>query len=135
MTEVRVTSNSGGQKGSKGTAFAAIPPKVLMELGQHYGDGAAKYPNDEDGLPNFWKGYEIQLNIEAFWRHFLAWLDGEELIPDDGSDDPTIGNHHLAAAIWHLIDMRNKALTEWDNRPATVLRRRQALHEIQAMGR
>ena len=124
MVEIKETSASGGQKGSKGTGFAHIPPAVLLELGKQYGDGAQKYPCDPDGLPNFWKGYSIQLNIEAFWRHFLLWLDGEELIPDDGTDDPTIGNHHLAACIWHLIDMRSKALGEWDDRPAVAQRRR-----------
>lgn len=123
--EVFVTSSSGGVKGSKGTGFAHIPPWVLLELGEHYGDGAAKYPSDPDGLSNFWKGYSIQLNIEAFFRHFLLWLGGEELIQDDGSDDPTIGNHHLSAAIWHLIDMRTKAATVWDDRPSVALQNRE----------
>jgi hypothetical protein len=123
--EVRTVSSSGGEKGSKGTGFAHIPPSILLELGKHYGDGAVKYKSDPDGLPNFWKGYPIQLNIEAFWRHFLAWCDGEELIPDDGTDDATIGNHHLAACIWHLIDMRHKVGSEWDDRPSVALRNRQ----------
>ena len=66
----------------------------------------------------------MRLNIEAFSRHWQAWLDGEDNIPDDGSDDPTIGNNHLLAVVWHAIDMWRKQGTEWDTRPAVALRRR-----------
>lgn len=120
VKEIRTTSSTGGQKGSKGTAFANIPADFMLELGKHYGDGESKYPSDPDGFPNFWKGYDIRLNIEALFRHLYAWLDGEDNIPDDGTDDPTIGNNHLMAVVWHAIDMWRKQGTEWDTRPAVA---------------
>jgi hypothetical protein len=120
MTETREISPTGGAKGSKGTAFRNIPMDFLLELGKHYGDGEAKYPSDPDGLPNFWKGYDIGLNIEAMLRHLFAWIGGEDDIPDDGTDDPTIGNNHLLAVVWHAIDCWRKQRSEWDTRPAVA---------------
>lgn len=125
MSEVRETSRTGGEKGSKGTAFRNIPMDFLLELGRHYGDGETKYPSDPDGLPNFWKGYDIGLNIEALLRHLFAWIGGEDDIPDDGTDDPTAGNNHLMAVVWHAIDCWRKQNTEWDTRPAVALANRE----------
>ena len=116
--EVKVTSATGGTKGSKGTGYAMIPPEFMEALAAHYGDGELKYPSTADGVPNFWLGYPMRLNIEAFNRHWYAWLRGEDQIPDDGSDDPTAGNDHLLACAWHIIDMWRKQGSEFDDRPA-----------------
>ena len=44
MSEVRQTSDSGAQKGSKLARYDMIPADALDELARHYGKGAEKYP-------------------------------------------------------------------------------------------
>ena len=53
MTEVRTTSRTGGQKGTKPERFDLIPVGALAALARHYGAGAEKYDDNQ------WrKGYE-----------------------------------------------------------------------------
>lgn len=98
--EVRVTSATGGAKGSKPARFDMIPPDVLFELAEHYGRGEAKYPSDpETGEANWQKGYAWSLSVAALQRHLYAWLAGED-------DDPETGSSHLLAVVWHAIALR-----------------------------
>lgn len=98
--EVRVTSDTGGQKGAKPARFDMIPPDVLTELAHHYGRGEAKYPSDPaTGEANWQKGYAWSLSAAALMRHWFAWLDGEDL-------DPETGSSHLCAVMWHAIALR-----------------------------
>lgn len=92
--EVRVTDpTTGGQKGSKPQQPAQIPPRFLLALGQHFGEGQAKYPDSEPGLPNWSRGYAWSLSANALERHLLAWLAGEDFDED--------GRHNLVAVAWH----------------------------------
>ena len=121
MIEERKTSVTGGEKGEKQTAYGNIPSDFEQAFAHFMWLGATKYPSSPEGLPNFWKGYPMTLNYEALRRHLSAWWSGEELIPDDGTDDPTIGQHHLLAVVWHAMDMwRKRNDHTWDNRPSTA---------------
>src|SRR5690606_39257585 len=94
--EVRVTDpNTGGQKLSKPEQPGQIPPRFLLGLGRVYSFGNGKYPDAAPGQPNWSRGYSWSLSINAFMRHFLAWLSGED-------DDPESGESHLLHAAWHL---------------------------------
>lgn len=100
MSEVRVTSDTGGQKGSKPRRFDMIPPDVLAELADHYGKGAAKYPGDPaTGEANWQKGYAWSLSAAALQRHLYAWLCGEDT-------DAETGSSHLIAVVWHCMALR-----------------------------
>lgn len=79
--------------------FSAIPPDVLWELAERYGKGQLKYPNDPDGTPNWMKGFEWELAVDALERHLMLWRMGED-------DDPEFGDSHLLAVIWHAITLR-----------------------------
>ena len=125
MKETRTTHEGGGIKGEKPTAYSAIPAEFMQALAEHYYKGAVKYPSAPDGLPNFYLGYPMSANVEALSRHLYAYLAGEELIPDDGTDDPTIGSHHLIAVAWHVIDLHRKTLGAWDNRTCTAVKARE----------
>lgn len=93
--EVRVVDpRTGGVKGSKPARFDMIPPKFLWELAEHYGRGQIKYPSDENGLPNWQRGYSWRLSYAAMQRHIHLWATGE-------SYDQETGSHHLIAAAWH----------------------------------
>jgi hypothetical protein len=94
-----VDEETGGVKGQKLARFDMIPPDVLWELAEHYGRGEAKYPSDETGLPNWQRGYSWRLSVAALLRHFYAFLQGEDIDPENGSS-------HLIAAIWHLFALR-----------------------------
>lgn len=55
--------------------------------------GANKYE------PNNWQAVETYRYISAFFRHFIAWLTGEE-------NDQESGKHHLDHALCNLIFIR-----------------------------
>lgn len=98
--EVRVVDEStGGMKGAKLAKFSSIPKDVLWELAEHYGKGQAKYPDDGDGTPNWQRGYDYRLNVDALHRHMSLWEQGEDL-------DKETGSSHLVAVIWHAMTLR-----------------------------
>jgi hypothetical protein len=90
---------TGGRKGQKLAQPSQIPPDVLWELAEHYGKGNAKYPDSEDGKPNWQRGYSWRLSVDALMRHLLAFLMGEDI-------DPETGSSHLIAVIWHCMTLR-----------------------------
>jgi hypothetical protein len=93
LDEVRLTSPTGGQKGSKLARFDLIPPDVLWEIAEHYGKGAAKYDDD-----NWRKGYDWKLSYASVMRHLAQFWMGEDY--DEEFDPPT---KHVVAAAWHCI--------------------------------
>ena len=91
--EVRVTSETGGQKGSKPAQFDQIPVVAMLELAKTYGFGALKY-----SAHNFRKGYPFSLSFSAMQRHAWAWQSGEDL-------DEESGLNHLAHVAWHAFNL------------------------------
>lgn len=87
--EVRVTSETGGQKGRKPAELATVDPLALLELAKVSGFGAQKYESF-----NYLKGYDWTLSANAAFRHLLAGLNGEDL-------DPESGLPHFAHFAWH----------------------------------
>lgn len=92
--EVRTTSSTGGEKGTKPARFDLIPVMPLTRLAEHYGVGAAKYADH-----NWRKGYELSKNYAALQRHVTAFWNGEDL-------DPETGTSHLSAVIFHAMAMQ-----------------------------
>jgi hypothetical protein len=91
--EVRTTSSTGGQKGSKPSRHDLIPSGALDHLARHYGIGASKYADWQ------WrKGYEWGKSYAALQRHLNAWWGGEDL-------DEETGSSHMAAAAWHCFTL------------------------------
>jgi hypothetical protein len=89
--EIRVTSDTGGEKGRKQERMDLIPPEPLWELARVYGFGATKYDDH-----NYLKGYDYSLSFGALLRHVTQWMNGED-------NDPESGLHHLAHAAWHCF--------------------------------
>lgn len=87
--EVRVTSETGGQKGRKLAELATVDPLALMELAKVSGFGAQKYESF-----NFLKGYDWSLSANAAFRHLLLFLMGEDY-------DEESGLPHTAHFAWH----------------------------------
>lgn len=118
--EVRQTSDSGAQKGSKLARYDMIPADALELVAKHYGKGAEKYPpfDNDDGygvLDNWRRGYAWSLSFAAMMRHAWAFWRGEDI-------DPETGSPHLAAIVWHALTMlhwsNNEELKEkYDDRP------------------
>ncbi len=96
--ETRITSSTGGAKGTKSQRFDLIPVQPLWELAELYGLGAEKYPT-EDGILNWTKGYPWSLSYAALQRHLNLFWGGEEY------DDET-GLSHLAAVCFHAMALR-----------------------------
>lgn len=108
--EVRVVSETGGEKGQKLARFDLIPVGPLTALAEQFGAGAAKYADR-----NWEKGYPWSLNYAALLRHLTAFWGGEEL-------DPETGTPHLAAVEWHAMVLLEFTRThrEFDDRPGSV---------------
>ena len=113
MNEERVTSETGGQKGSKLAQPSLIDPTFLHELAVHCGLGAIKYSRD-----NWRKGYDFSLSYDAMCRHLFEWWNGQD-------DDPELGTSHLAAVAFHamVLFVNRDAISmetlpeRFDNRP------------------
>lgn len=119
MTEVRVTSSTGGQKGVKLARFDLIPARPLKLLAEHYGRGALKYAEHQ------WRnGYDWSKSIAALERHENLFKGGEDydICPDDDTGcsfvthdgdiyiptEPNTcynhtGSHHMVAVAWHAF--------------------------------
>ena len=92
MKEVIVTDPiTGGKKGQKLERFDLIPNEFERALAIHYGVGATKYEDK-----NWEKGYRWSLSVGALRRHLSAWLGGESI-------DVETGSNHLIAVAWHAI--------------------------------
>lgn len=91
LEEVRVTSQTGGQKGQKLARLGSLDPKALMEVAKVAGFGEQKYSR-----LNYLKGYDWSLSYDACQRHLHAYWSGEDL-------DPESGLPHLAHAAWHCL--------------------------------
>ena len=99
--EVRMTSETGGQKGVKPARVDQIPADVLLLLAERYGNGNAKYPTEPGGLDNWRKGYPWSQSYAAMMRHALKFWAGEDR-------DPDTGEFHTIAVAWHALTM-----TKW----------------------
>lgn len=91
--EIRVTSETGGQKGRKPQRMDLLPPEALLSLSEVYGMGAEKYDDH-----NYLKGYDWSLSFGALLRHVMAaekgeWLDAESGLP------------HVMHAAWHCFTL------------------------------
>lgn len=115
--EVRVTSRTGGQKGTKMARYGLIPVGPLRELAILYGKGAIKYDDN-----NYRKGYNWSLSFDAMMRHAQAFWGGESYDnhrPDCPPDcKEHTGVHHLACAQWHCMTLQwfEKHRPEFDDR-------------------
>lgn len=89
--EVRVVSETGGEKGRKNTEVGFLDPVALELVGKVAGFGATKYASF-----NFLKGYPWSLSYNALFRHFLAFQRGEDI-------DPESGLPHMAHAAWQAM--------------------------------
>lgn len=91
MTEVRVTSTTGGQKGSKEERYDLIPVEPLRMLATLYGRGAQKYSDN-----NWAKGYDWHLSYAAAQRHMNQFWGGEDY-------DEEMGLPHVISAAFHML--------------------------------
>jgi hypothetical protein len=93
MSEKRVISETGGEKGTKPSQLAWLPPDAMLALGEVAGHGSEKYTPH-----NFRLGYNFSLSLNALYRHALAFQGGEDLDPDSGLP-------HMAHAAWHALNL------------------------------
>lgn len=89
--EVRVTSTTGGQKGSKPARYDLLPSVPLEQLARLYGRGAQKY-----AAHNWAKGYDWSLSFAALQRHAWAFWSGEDT-------DEEMGLPHMTAVAFHAF--------------------------------
>lgn len=90
--EVRVTSPTGGQKGTKPARFDLIPP-AIWQVAELYGKGAEKYDDW-----NWRKGYDWSLSYAAMMRHAWLFWGGEDI-------DPETGLPHLTSVVFHALTL------------------------------
>lgn len=105
--EVRVTSPTGGQKGTKEARFDLIPAEAIWWLAVLYGRGAAKYDDH-----NWRLGYKWSLSFSAAMRHMWKFWRGEDM-------DPELGVPHPVCAAFHMFGLTTfmEIHPEFDDRP------------------
>ena len=87
-------------------AYEELPLDLLDGVTRVLQMGAKKYVSN-----NWRKGSDISQLRGCFLRHYIAWVEGEDL-------DPESGESHLDHAICNLIFMKNveKNLPSFDDR-------------------
>ncbi|WP_051264719.1 dATP/dGTP diphosphohydrolase domain-containing protein [Nakamurella lactea] len=107
--EVRVTSETGGQKGTKLARYDLIPSEALRTVAELYGKGAEKYDDH-----NWAKGYDWSLSFAALQRHAWQFWAGE-------NNDEETGLPHMASVAFHALALITFMTEhpEYDNRPGT----------------
>ncbi|MCW2132908.1 dATP/dGTP diphosphohydrolase domain-containing protein [Arthrobacter sp. VKM Ac-2550] len=93
MSEVRTTSSTGGEKGTKDERYDLIPTGALAAVARHYGIGARKY-----AAHNWRRGYEWSKSYAALQRHLNAFWGGEDI--DEETQSP-----HMAAVAFHALTL------------------------------
>lgn len=106
-SEVRETSETGGQKGSKDRRFDLVPVGPMDDVARLYAFGAKKY-----AAHNWRKGYDWHLSYAAAQRHLTQFWNGEDV-------DEETGLPHLAAVVFHSLALMEfaKSYPEGDDRP------------------
>lgn len=98
--ETRITSATGGAKGSKLAAFHLVPWTIVREVAEHFGRGARKY---EDR--NWERGYAWSLSFAALHRHLEAFWAGDDYDHDEGLyiEGEAHTARHIIAVVWHAM--------------------------------
>lgn len=106
--EVRVTSASGGEKGSKLARYDLIPSEALRTVAELYGRGAQKYAEH-----NWRRGYDWSLSFAALQRHAWQFWAGED-------NDAETGLPHMASVAFHALALLTFMSEQpgYDNRPS-----------------
>ena len=89
--EVRTTSATGGEKGTKPERYDLIPVGALAKVAALYGRGAAKY-----AAHNWRRGYEWSKSYAALQRHATQFWNGED-------NDPEMDLPHMASVAFHAL--------------------------------
>ena len=61
-----------------------LDPVFVREMGDVLAQGLTKYPNDADGVPNWWKGGDYRSFVGSILRHTLALAAGEDFDAESG---------------------------------------------------
>lgn len=61
-----------------------LDPLFLLEMGDVMTQGLTKYPNDSDGMPNWWKGGDYRGFVASVLRHALRLAAGEDFDTESG---------------------------------------------------
>lgn len=61
-----------------------LDPTFLLVMAKVMTQGLTKYPNDPDGLPNWWKGGSYRSFCASILRHALALASGEDFDRESG---------------------------------------------------
>ena len=83
--------NSGKPELSEILYFAP----ALTQLAEHCRKGREKYPDQENGQPNWLLGAPEKQYLDSAMRHLMAHASGEEFDPENGS-------RHLTAVFWNI---------------------------------
>lgn len=83
-----------------------IDPKLELAIGQVLAASIGKYPNDPDGMPNWWKGGSYRGFAASTKRHIDKWLSGD--VYDEESNLPHLW--HAACDIMFLLSWEDRGV-------------------------
>jgi len=111
MSKDTKNTNPKDAVGIKKVPFSVLPAPVIAEVGLGLLEGARKY-----GRHNYRvAGVRASVYYDAFFRHIMAWWEGEDIDSDSGLN-------HVTKAIADLMVLRDSMMRgNWkDDRPPKV---------------
>jgi hypothetical protein len=79
-----VTNELAAHKSEGKAAVGDIDPGFIIDMGWVLSQGLTKYPNDEDGKPNWYKGGSYRSFCASILRHALKLAWGEDFDEESG---------------------------------------------------
>lgn len=83
-----------------------IDPLFILAMGDVLTQGLTKYPNDEDGMPNWWKGGDTRDFVGSIMRHAAKLASGEGFDEESGQSHAA----HIAVDAMFLWSWLNRGV-------------------------
>ena len=71
-----VTNEHGGKQSALDCSIVRLPPNATIAVGCVLAYGASKYPDGEDGTPN-WHAISVRDHLNHLLTHVMAYLAGD----------------------------------------------------------
>lgn len=85
-----MTNELAAHKSAGKPLVGDLDPDFILGMAEVLAANIEKYPNDPDGMPNWWKGGDYRSFLASMGRHWLAMARGDDLDLGEQGD----GLHH-----------------------------------------
>lgn len=94
--EARLSSNQEAKADAGKLKLSLVPTQIIKDIAQ-----VREYGNKKYHSPDNWKQVDKQRYVDALYRHWLAYLDGEEKDKESGIEHIK----HVACNLAFILEM------------------------------